>query len=251
MVSDYTRPITHENYGKGEVGLKNYYHKVNKTISQAPMPVSIKEVEKGGIFTFLSDEFITKPDVSYLLPLIVGAGALLPLVLIFVFVKEKWDTPTTIFVVICCILLIFSIIYYFTKPKKEQIINRRDGLVTMQGALYQPNVTMRFKDVVFCYSTGGEDGIGSFKLQVIRPNNYTFALFSAGSADCYNDMSFFTWYMDKNRPLPPGTAFDSYRKKDFERRKTEGFPKPLYPSNIPTPEATKEQQAERERIGGW
>lgn len=63
--------------------------------------------------------------------------------------------------------------------------------------------------------------------------------------------SFYSWYMDKNRPLPPGTAFDPYREKDFERRKAEGFPKPLYKSNIPTPEATPEQQTERKKIGGW
>ena len=59
----------------------------------------------------------------------------------------------------------------------------------------------------------------------------------------YDKMTLFAWYIDKNRPLPPGT--------DFDRRKAEGFPKPLYSSDIPTPEATKEQQAERERIGGW
>jgi len=43
--------------------------------------------------------------------------------------------------------------------------------------------------------------------------------------------------MDKNRPLPPGTAFDEY--------------KPLYGSNVPTPEATPEQQKERLILGGW
>ena len=48
--------------------------------------------------------------------------------------------------------------------------------------------------------------------------------------------SFYVWYMDKNRPLPPGSAFDPYRKKDYERRKAEGFPAPLYESKIPTPE---------------
>jgi hypothetical protein len=57
--------------------------------------------------------------------------------------------------------------------------------------------------------------------------------------------------MDKNRPLPPGTAFDPYRQQDYERRKKLGFPRPLYYSNIPTPEATEEQQKERELIGGW
>ena len=69
--------------------------------------------------------------------------------------------------------------------------------------------------------------------------------------DPYEEWSLYVWYMDKNRPLPPGTAFNPYREKDFERRKAEGFPKPLYPSNIPTLEATPEQQAERERIGSW
>jgi hypothetical protein len=42
--------------------------------------------------------------------------------------------------------------------------------------------------------------------------------------------------MDKNRPLPPGKELDPYRQKDYERRKAEGFPKPLYPSNIKIPE---------------
>ena len=48
--------------------------------------------------------------------------------------------------------------------------------------------------------------------------------------------SFYIWYMDKNRPLPTGTLFDAYREKDYLRRKAEGFPAPLYPSRIPTPE---------------
>lgn len=48
-------------------------------------------------------------------------------------------------------------------------------------------------------------------------------------------MSFITWYMNKNRPLPLGELFDPYREADFQRRKAEGFPKPLYPSDIPTP----------------
>ncbi|GAA0723991.1 hypothetical protein GCM10009430_28060 [Aquimarina litoralis] len=63
--------------------------------------------------------------------------------------------------------------------------------------------------------------------------------------------SFYVWYMDKNRPLPPVDVFDQFRQQDYERRKASGFPKPLYPSDIKTPETTKEQQKERETIGGW
>ena len=70
-------------------------------------------------------------------------------------------------------------------------------------------------------------------------------------SDIYAFWDFVVWYMDKNRPLPPGTAFDPYREADFQRRKAEEFPKPLYKSYIPTPEATRSQQLERERIGKW
>ncbi len=81
-----------------------------------------------------------------------------------------------------------------------------------------------------------------------RKYSYTWDLESSNPDEYW---SFMVWYMDRNRPLPPGTAFDPYRKKDFERRKTAGFPKPLYPSNIATPEFTKSQQKERKLIGGW
>src|SRR5690554_6085237 len=69
-----------------------------------------------------------------------------------------------------------------------------------------------------------------------------------GCGNCYEDLSFLTWYMDKNQPLPPGKALDPYRERDFQRRKREKFPPPLYPANIPTPEATPAQQKEREKF---
>ncbi len=48
--------------------------------------------------------------------------------------------------------------------------------------------------------------------------------------------SFYIWYIDKNRPLPTGTAFNPYREKDFDRRHKEGFKPPLYSSTINTTE---------------
>ncbi|WP_282132297.1 hypothetical protein [Cellulophaga baltica] len=248
MAKDLIRAITHENYGKAESGLQKYYHKVEKVIYHTPREFTKESIEKGGVFNFASDEFMTQPDTSNGLPFIVGGVSLSSLLALFFLLKEELGTPGTVYVCIAVTALIFSIIYYFTKPPKESILNRRDGLVTMEGALYQPNITMRFKNVIFCFSTGGENGLGAYKLEAIRPNNYTFAMFHASGKDCYYDMSFFTWYMDKNRPLPPGSAFDPFRQKDFERRKAEGFPRPLYMSNVPTPEATLEQQKERERF---
>jgi hypothetical protein len=91
------------------------------------------------------------------------------------------------------------------------------------------------------------------KLQARNPYDSSAlrGTYDLAPADPEEWWSYFVWYMDKNRPLPPGKAFDPYRQKDFERRKAEGFPKPLFESNIPTPEATKQQRAERKRIGGW
>lgn len=40
--------------------------------------------------------------------------------------------------------------------------------------------------------------------------------------------SYFIWYMDKNRSLPPGTFTDECRERDSIRRKKEGNPSPLY-----------------------
>ncbi len=58
--------------------------------------------------------------------------------------------------------------------------------------------------------------------------------------------SYYVWYMDKNRPLPECEAFDKFREKDFERRKSAGFPPPLFKSRVPTLEASLEQQLLRE-----
>lgn len=72
-----------------------------------------------------------------------------------------------------------------------------------------------------------------------------FLIMGSGTNPPFYAWSFYVWYMDKNRPLPPGDAFDAYRQQDFERRKAEGFPPPLYKSLVPTPE----QQSIRE--GFW
>ena len=147
--------------------------------------------------------------------------------------------------------LAFFTYYYFTMPLKETIYNRIDGLVTFPGFMWHKNITMSIYDVEFAYSQPSAQGIGAYQLRIVRPDKmFSQALMSSGG-NCYEDLSFWLWYMDKNRPLPPGDAFDEFRQRDFERRKAQGFPKPLFPARFDTPEATLEQQAERVRIGGW
>ena len=250
MEIDYTRKITHTGYHNPEL-VRKYFHRVPKNIYQ-----EIKHYDRSfqSVYLLCNDEFIVgKTKNVKWVPIIMS---IIPFLLVAVLFKNVWNGTSEyeyIFVFFLFLLLgLFFVFYGLTMPKTEAILNRRDGLITFDGFLWQDNITMPFSEVEFCYSTGGEDLQGAFQLQIMRPNKWvTFAISIALGRDCYKEMSFITWYMDKNRPLPPGELFDPYREADFQRRKAEGFPKPLYPSDIPTPEATPEQQAERERIGGW
>ncbi len=256
MELDFTRSITHTEY-KYAHKLKKYYHRVDKQITEVPNGLRLKDnanwQEKYSRYT--DDNFIAYPVSGTMTPFLYGGASL---VTALAFVPELINKGTleafemSLFLLTSALTVFFAV-YYFTKPKKEEILNRKDGLITMPGFYWQKSITIPFKDCLFAYSTGGEDGTGAFRLEAIRPTESwfnTFAEFNLGFGHCYAAMSFICWYMDKNRPLPPGTAFDAYRERDYQRRKAEGFPYPLYPG-ITTPEATKAQQKERMAIGGW
>lgn len=48
----------------------------------------------------------------------------------------------------------------------------------------------------------------------------------------FRQYSFLMWYMDKNRPLPPGKLLDPYRQQDYQRRRLQRFRAPLVESNV-------------------
>lgn len=73
-----------------------------------------------------------------------------------------------------------------------------------------------------------------YMLALRVPGTVSWAVLAFGFPETF--ISLYTWYMDKNRPLPPGDQFDEYREADYLRRKAEGFPMPLYYSAILTPE---------------
>ena len=135
-------------------------------------------------------------------------------------------------------------------PYKELILNREEGTISMPRAFKKENLVISFEEgegiVKF---TAGGGAAPDVYLVFLHKNRKKGGHLS--HSDIYAFWEFVVWYMDKNRPLPPDTAFDPYREADFQRRKAEGFPKPLYKSYIPTPEATRRQQLERERIGKW
>ena len=135
-------------------------------------------------------------------------------------------------------------------PYKELILNREEGTISMPCAFKKENVVISFEegDGIVKFTAGGGAAPDVYLVFFIKNRKKGGHL---SHSDIYAFWEFVVWYMDKNRPLPPGTAFDPYREADFQRCKAEGFPKPLYKSYIPTPEATRRQQLERERIGKW
>ena len=250
MVKDYKTSITHWNY-KNPEKLKKYYHRVEKKLHKK-YKIYKSTKRSRAEYKLINESFIIQKHDKWVTPVICG-GTSFAIFLVFIWPSEEsLNGADKFFMILTFLLTVFFVIYGFTQPKKEHVLNRKDSLLSMTGFFWQKNITMPFEKVEFAYSTGGADGMGSFQLQVIRPNNWqTFDDYNMFGGDCYNAMTFITWYMDKNRPLPPNPEFDTFREQDFERRKLEGFPKPLYPSKIKTPEATKSQQAERKRIGGW
>lgn len=147
---------------------------------------------------------------------------------------------------------LITILYGFIAPKKRMIYDRMKGIITVARPHFYKSKKIPFSIgyATKIYYTATE-GLVNSHLSFISSKKKPRIGGILSEHHLEEFWNFTVWYMDKNRPLPPGTAFDEYRQRDFERRKAKGFPKPLYPSNISTLEATKEQQAERKRIGGW
>ena len=139
----------------------------------------------------------------------------------------------------------FHIIYKFTHPKKILILDRLNGIITFPGFLYGKPITMSFEEVLA--EVRGGYGAGMATLALLHQNKLT-AYSAILESTPLQSWSFIVWYMDKNRPLPPGKVFDPYRKRDYERRKAEGFLEPLYESWISIFEYYDEQfQARKEQ----
>lgn len=105
-------------------------------------------------------------------------------------------------------------------PSRRFVMDRMRGTVTFPRHLFFPRCTIPFSKVVPGFSNGN--------LGFAHPcSGIVLTVLGAYESGWW---TFYVLYMDRNRPLPQGDAFDPYREKDFLRRKAEGFPKPIYPS---------------------
>ena len=145
----------------------------------------------------------------------------------------------TIFSIIFFIIGSFSFLHYYKYSKELLVLDRLNGMVTYPGFLFSKPCSVPFDELLASVASFANAGAS---LVFYHYNGITGTSISAEDYKPSGNWSFIVWYMDKNRPLSPGEAFDPYRKKDFQRRKSEGFPPPLYPSYIDTPEDSESQK---------
>jgi len=181
--------------------------------------------------------------------------------------EEHWSNflivlPLAIFLFIAGAIMLVKGIFY---PDRKFIFNRTDGTISMPNGymnLKNKTVTVRFEYTKFYYNP--LHGVAGSMSRILIKGPYTYGAgwldnaISARVMHMYNTQdkpfdlewryrSLFTWFMDKNRPLPPGTIFDPYRMADYERRKYEGFPPPLYPAKVPTPDIVASEPTRKKK----
>ncbi|WP_278638434.1 hypothetical protein [Capnocytophaga sputigena] len=194
-------------------------------------PLGISDMSKNDDITRADDQFFIMNNSITFRNFHLYIGLVLFLVALFLF-GEGTNTEITLSVA-TFLIGSFYIIYNFTHPEKILILDRLNGIITFPGFLYGKPIMMPFEEVLA--EVRGGYGAGMATLALLHQNKLT-AYSAILESTPLQSWSFMVWYMDKNRPLPPGEIFDPYRQKDYERRKKEGFPKPLYQSWIATPE---------------
>jgi len=217
--------------------LKNFVSRV-KNIFDAKLPFEIVEEfkpidkeyleEEGSCIEKLSDEILII-DIDERLNSKMSFFISLTMVIVFVIggfiTNEGFEHP---FLIILLIVSFLSSIYFlmkiFNDKKALIILNRKSGFFTFPYRInkYKSYTTPFNKAIVYWVGTGGATGNLSMELVAQHPDKKMGgASLMSHERDYRKIWSFYVWYMDKNRPLPPGTAFDPFRQADFERRKSE------------------------------
>ena len=197
------------------------------------------------------DDSMYKIQTTFLWPYLVIAGICLVVYLFVVGLHFPWhfeELKYVVFTYIFGILSVSTLMYGLITPRKYLVLDRMQGMISLPPRFWGKPVTAPFNNCIGVI-TGGR---GINNALEVWPNDKRIR---GGIVLNINDLptliqywSLLVWYMDTNRPLPPCDELDTYCLRDYERRKQEGFPPPLYPSCIDTPEATPEQQKERDAV---
>ncbi len=210
---------------------------LNKVIYKKVLRINIENIRPAdplSTFKRVDHEamIIDQSGINYLELIIWSLG-----ILFFTFIPllpnyKRHGTVDDIFLPIFIIFFLILLINSLRDCRKIYIFNRKEGTVTYP-TYWLGSETVPFSEAIIIRGKKGLRSAIPIGLAFVSKNrrnqsyihyDYTYAM-----------LSLYVWYMDRNRPLPPGTAFDRYREADYIRRKDEGFPEPLYMSAIQTP----------------
>lgn len=220
-------------------------------ISELPGPAAIekRDVQPGEktVFDYADDEYIVVDRSSSVKEFVYWGGGF---GLIYLFSLFYLGIPKIIFedfwiFIVDSLLFGLPSLWCFALalwvPKEKKIIfDRMRGLVQLPGSFWDTNHLIRFKElhavIAMRSRAGGLDLMACRNRSFVDKYLAGAILMPMGFGKPLQAWSFWIWYMDRNRPLPPSEALDPYREKDYLRREKEGFPEPLHPSLIETPE---------------
>lgn len=213
-----------------------------KRITHVPLKMDVEHIypiEKHATIKHLDDEKMVI-DHSGVNVFVLGLSLFQVILWTWAYtVIERYDIFDAIVFVLIYGGSIFFLLKSLISTKKVFIFNRKKGTLTYPELLWRSSKTIPFSEACFIRNRVGPYAGENSHLAIIRADGITRTLITWDHPNEY--FSFFVWYMDRNRPLPPGTAFDPYRERDYERRKAEGLQPPLYPADIDTPEYNKIQ----------
>ena len=218
-------------------------------------PQEKNEMSKSNGITRADDQFYIVDKSIYIGKMYMYIGLFFLVLTFFLsFTIDANEISGIFFRVIFFLTGILLIVYQYTHPSKKIILDRLNGIITFPNVFYGKPITIPFDKVLAALKLNGMGApvsLGFYHHKILATNiDLDYRPKSS--------WSFIVWYMDKNRSLPPGKVFDPYRKRDYERRKAEGFPEPLYESWIGNPEysqfykeriqARKEQEERQKRL---
>lgn len=210
---------------KGNVTLKERHIVPLITAKVEDTPIDMVGDAESALSYADDEEMIIDRRFTFKLGVFLGGGIVISFIGIM-FEEANFAGVYMAILPLSCGLL--ALYFFMSNPTDVFVFNRKTGMLTY------PNGFMRKRTVPFQEATfiRGQVSSGMEYIGIMHKNGTTWTSISGGFKDMEEFWSFLVWYMDRNRPLPPGSAFNSYRQQDFKRRQEEGFPSPLFPSEI-------------------
>ena len=163
--------------------------------------------------------------------------------------KDQSINWSDYFIILIVLIIILTFSYFVIRrlycPVYILRFNRLKGTVEMPKARFKgwrgETKIIPFREMILRYS-----GTMVRNLSIMYPEDRFFV--RPLGLDEHNGLPFVIWFMDRNRPLPPGEIFDIYRLRDYERRKSEGFRPPLFPASINDKELTSQERPDIRKL---